>query len=239
MPSPTFQFKQFTIHHDRCAMKVGTDGVLLGAWVDLHGCQRILDVGTGSGLIALMLAQRSEAHIDAIEVDTDAVQQARENVQRSPWPTQVDVLEQSLQDYAQQHSYDLIVSNPPFFQPTQSNTKQQRRTARHQDSLTPAELVQHASQLLRANGQLSAIYPTQEYADFASLAAQHGFVCRRTLHVKGRDYKPVKRVLSQWSLTPDARDSECHEETLIIENHERHDYTPAYRALTRDFYLRF
>lgn len=115
MPNPYFSFKQFTVYHDRCAMKVGTDGVLLGAWADVSGARDILDIGTGTGLIALMLAQRSEAHIMAVDIDEDAVKQAKENVEKSPWPGRIEVERHDICCFNSDIRYDVIVSNPPYF----------------------------------------------------------------------------------------------------------------------------
>ena len=115
MPNPYFSFKQFTVYHDRCAMKVGTDGVLLGAWTDVSGARDILDIGTGTGLIALMLAQRSEAHIMAVDIDEDAVKQAKENVEKSPWPGRIEVERHDICCFNSDIRYDVIVSNPPYF----------------------------------------------------------------------------------------------------------------------------
>ena len=160
MPNPYFCFKQFTIHHDRCAMKVGTDGILLGAWADIGGALRVLDIGTGSGLIALMLAQRIKAAnkfaplIDAVEVDFSAGEQATENVRNSPWSESIRVHRSTIHSYAAPcpHRYNLIISNPPFFSSKLATEDQPRSVARHTQELTPEALAEIADQLLLEEG---------------------------------------------------------------------------------------
>ena len=146
MSNPFFQFKQFTIRHDKCAMKVGTDGVLLGAWAGTESCSRILDVGTGTGLIALMLAQRSKAVVDAIDIDADACLQAQENAESSLFAGRINVFHSDLADFAQAstHLYGLIVSNPPYFVDSLKCPNLQRNTARHTDTLTLEDLLQYS-----------------------------------------------------------------------------------------------
>src|SRR5436190_6902240 len=143
MSETTFRFKQFTIHQDKCAMKVGTDSVLLGSWVDTAQATDILDIGTGSGIIALMLAQKSFAQIDAIDVDGNACEQAEENFKSSPWMDRLHVIHQSFQDYATgtEKKYDLIVSNPPYFQDAFKPAEESKLKAKHGDLLCFAELV--------------------------------------------------------------------------------------------------
>jgi len=197
-----FRFKQFTIHQERCAMKVGTDGVLLGAWANVKEAQRILDVGTGTGLIALMLAQRTAhqttpAQIDAIEIDEAASQQARENVTNSPWPERVQVYHYALQEYMTRsiNPYDLIIANPPFFEKAHKAANPARSLARHNDTLTHDDLLDAACQLLTAKGCLSVIYPTEIAQHFLTRADTYGFVCQRKLRVKPTPMLPVKRIL--------------------------------------------
>ena len=161
MSNPFFQFKQFTIRHDKCAMKVGTDGVLLGAWAGTESCSRILDVGTGTGLIALMLAQRSKAVVDAIDIDADACLQAQENAESSLFAGRINVFHSDLVDFAQAstHLYDLIVSNPPYFVDSLKCPNLQRNTARHTDTLTLEDLLQYSRKLLAPQGRIALILP--------------------------------------------------------------------------------
>ncbi len=236
MAQSFFRFKQFTIHQDQCAMKVGTDGVLLGAWVKSDQAKRILDVGTGSGLIALMLAQRTnEAIIDAIEIDAAAVKQAAENAQNSPWSDRIHILHQSLQGYITTKTrYDLIVSNPPFFEEGTKASQQARTIARHNDSLKSEDLWQASQSLLQPNGRLAVIYPVEMAAQFIELGQKFGFKPQRCLNIKPTPYHPIKRKLVEF----ERQATEYQEETITLEV-ERHMYTPEFVALIKDFYLKY
>ncbi|MEQ8469446.1 tRNA1(Val) (adenine(37)-N6)-methyltransferase [Coleofasciculus sp. E1-EBD-02] len=236
MSNPYFRFKQFTVFHDRCAMKVGTDGTLLGAWTDITGVQSILDIGTGTGLVALMLAQRSRAYIDAVEIDPEACIQARENVEKSPWRDRIQVYLSSVQDYATTCSkrYDLIVSNPPFFDNASKASHKARTVARHSDSLKQLDLLQVAEQLLGENGRLAVIYPTESAQIFQEKAQAFGFYCHRKLSVKPTLASPTKRIvleLGKHQLT-------SQEKVLAIEA-TRRVYTPEFISLIKDFYLKY
>lgn len=248
-PGP-FRFKQFTLAHDRCAMKVGTDGVLLGAWVSLDQVTRVLDIGAGCGLLALMLAQRTgpDVHIEGVELEQAASQQAQENVAASPWPTQVQIVHRSLQAHIlkcqrEDTKYDLLISNPPFFVNSTKASAPQRSQARHTDTLGPDELLGAVKHLLVPGGRLALIYPTQEAEDFAQEAARQGLMYQRATYVSGTPDKPPKRTLMQWQKPTDKElesPSEAPQEssTLVIETGTRHNYTKAYCDLTKDFYLR-
>ena len=141
MPNSFFSFKKFTIHHDRCAMKVGTDGVLLGAWTDVAHSKHLLDIGSGTGLVALMLAQRCTGEITGIEIDKEAVEQSRENVAASPWKERIEILWQDVRQYTPNDLYDTIVSNPPYFVDSLKCPDGQRNTARHSDTLDADQLI--------------------------------------------------------------------------------------------------
>ncbi|MFV0535971.1 MAG: tRNA1(Val) (adenine(37)-N6)-methyltransferase [Dysgonomonas sp.] len=233
MPNPYFKFKQFIIYHDRCAMKVGTDGVLLGAWTNAQNIKNTLDVGTGSGLIALMLAQQNrDMHIDAIDIDNNAVEQAKENVMRSPFSTRIKCFNGSLQEYALScgQRYDLIVSNPPYFEQSLKPPKENRSIARHTDSLPIDDLVKLSSELLSHNGRLSIIYPF-EYKNFL-LEQDSLFVTRVTNVYPVPDSLP-KRVLVELS----KQKSSLEENDLLIEK-ERHVYSEEFISLAKDYYLK-
>lgn len=236
MSNPYFRFKQFAIFHDRCAMKVGTDGTLLGAWTDTAGVQRILDIGTGTGLIALMLAQRSQAQIDAVEIDENACLQARENVARSPWSDRIQVYHCPIQDYATTclERYDLIVSNPPFFENAYKAPQKERAIARHSDRLEKIDLLQAATQLLSETGRLAVIYPTEEAQIFQEKAEAFGFLCHRKLYVQPTLKIPIKRVLMELSQTQ----LQYQETTLTIQT-ASNIYTPEFITLIKDFYLKY
>ena len=231
-----FRFKQFTIQQDRCAMKVGTDGTLLGAWVDISGAQKILDIGTGTGLIALMLAQRSLAEIDAVEIDTDSSIQASENVERSPWSDRVEIDNYSIQKYADicQKRYDLIVSNPPFFENASKAKNQARTVARHTDFLSQADLLQAAVQLLSETGRLAIIYPVEQAENFQAKAEYFGLFCLRKLYVKPMLEIPTKRILMELS----KQQLPSEQDTQIIEDNQ-YLYTPEFISLIKDFYLKY
>ena len=191
-----FTFKQFHIDHSRCAMKVGTDGTLLGAWVRLPATTRsILDVGTGSGLIAIMAAQRSaEAHITAIDIDADCVAQARLNAEASPWNSRISVQHTSLQEFATEERFDVIVSNPPYFIDSLTSPDAGRTTARHTATLPFEELVSGVKRLLAPDGHFSLILPTVEAERFISAA-------RGVLFLSRHNYLP-QRSNSPSRVTP-------------------------------------
>ncbi|ERT04175.1 mycolic acid cyclopropane synthetase family protein [Lyngbya aestuarii BL J] len=234
--NPYFQFKQFTLFQDRCAMKVGTDGVLLGAWTDIKNTQTILDIGTGTGLVALMLAQRSTAQIDTVEIDKNSSIQAKENITQSPWKERIKIYHSSVQDYTKYCSkrYNLIVSNPPFFENAYKALKASRTVARHTDLLSPVDLLNVSQQLLDREGRLTVIYPTEAANRFLTLAEKSGFFCTQKLLVKPTPNRPTKRILMEFSQSQNNQP----ENTLTIET-ERHLYTPEFIDLVKDFYLKY
>lgn len=238
MPGTSFAFKQFTIHQDRCAMKVGTDAVLLGAWIVPNGSKTILDIGTGTGIIALMLAQKTEARIDAIDIDVDAVKQASQNISESKFADKIQVCLSSFQEYAKNTNkkFDLIVSNPPYFEQCLKPTDEQRSQARHAYTLPFEELVDGVSRVLEPKGKFCLILPKQEAERFRHLAEKKGLYLSKLLRIKSRADKDTdKRHLMQFEFVP----TEFSEKTLVIEKGERHDYTEEYKDFTRDYYVNF
>jgi len=232
-----FYFKQFTIEQDRCAMKVGTDGVLLGAWADVSNAQSVLDIGTGSGVIAIMLAQRAQqASIDAVEVDEDAYNQALENVEACPWNERLSVVHASIQDYANEgtHQYDLIVSNPPFFSGGTFSASQDRNSVRHTVKLPHGDLLQAARKLLSKTGRFCVVLPLIEGLRFAELAQTYHLFCTRMTEVRPKADKPVERLLMEFQ--QDERP--VQKDSLVIQHEERNDWTEAYIELTGAFYLK-
>ena len=240
MSSKSFAFKQFTIHQEKCAMKVGTDAVLLGAWAKTYGARRVLDIGTGTGVIALMLAQKCGAVIDAIDIDEDSVNEAKKNVEASPWKERVHVKHISLQDFAraQDERYELIVSNPPYFIDSLPATEESRTKARHTVLLPFTDLVEGASKLLTKDGKFCVILPPREGEKFKEIALAKGLHLTRITRVKTTPEKQEKRWLMQFAFTskPQVSDS-----TLIIEkdNLNAQHYTDEYKELTKDYYLYF
>lgn len=234
MPNPFFKFKQFTVYHDRCAMKVGTDGVLLGAWTDLSQTRRILDIGTGTGLIALMLAQRNpEAQITAIDIDAEAVKQACENFSASPWSNRLKAIQQDVCHYTEFSLFDTIVSNPPYFVDSLKCTDNQRTTARHTDSLDAKRLLKKVSELLAPDGRFSLILPADQTNELIRIAQIQGLHPSRLTQVITRPGLPPKRSLVEFQKA--VQPIQANE--LVIEL-ERHVYSEGYTSLTRDFYLK-
>jgi tRNA1Val (adenine37-N6)-methyltransferase len=235
MPNPYFQFKKFTIHQERCAMKVGTDGVLLGAWIDINGAKRILDVGTGTGLIALMIAQRSDALIDAVEIDESAADQAMENVANSMWASRIHIHFNSFQNFSNTDiKYDIIVSNPPYFTDCLPAPESKRSLARHNDQLSLKELVDGVVRLLSQLGRFSVILPANEYEIFRELALKLNLNENRRTIVYPSPGKDVKRILSEFAFYQ----KEFIENSIVIEKYGRHQYSGEFIELTRNYYLK-
>ena len=172
MSETTFRFREFTVHQEKCAMKVGTDAVLLGSWINPGNAINILDIGTGTGVIALMLAQQSTAVVDAIDIDEGAYQQARENFRISPWFMRMAVERISLQDFVKTYPnrYDIIVSNPPYFHNASKPSTESRLNARHATALSFEDLSMGVKQLLKPGGRFYVILPKQEGLEFMDIA---------------------------------------------------------------------
>jgi tRNA1Val (adenine37-N6)-methyltransferase len=235
MPNDYFRFKQFTINQGRCAFKVGTDGVLLGAIADVSEVKSILDVGTGSGLIALMLAQRSGADICAIEPDHESFIQATENVKNSGWSDRIEVIETDLQKYSPVKRFDLIVTNPPYFRDSIRNTDIRKSVTRHNDTLPSSELLNCVSRLLDDNGTFQLIMPYAEGNVFIAEAAGHGFYCNSILKIRPLPSSEIRRLILNFS----RHKQKLAEKFLTIGYGKRHDYTDEYKELTKEFYLKF
>ena len=237
MANPYFRFKKFTVYHDKCAMKVGTDAVLLGAWADTSFCRNILDIGTGTGIIALMLAQRSQATVEAIDIDKEACVQATENAAASPYTERIKVVHASCADFAasnQQKRYDLIVSNPPYFINSLKCPDNKRTVARHTDTLLLSDLIREAQTLLSPSGRIALVLPYERLEEVKALAsANHLYICRQTDVIPTPGAAP-KRLLVELSTT---EENIKNRDTLTIEE-ARQQYTPEYIALTKEFYLK-
>ena len=251
MASACFRFKQFTVWHDRCAMKVGTDGVLLGAWCPVGELRssggeefrslgvptKVLDVGTGSGLIALMLAQRIQgAQITAIDIDARAVEQARYNFGVSPWSDRLECHQQALQELEGEGIYDLIVSNPPYFQDSLKNPDSQRAMARHTDTLSYEELLKHSARLLTKEGIIALVLPIEAEQQIITLAQSLGLYPTHITHVYPKPGKAAKRLLIAFSPSPLTYSLSPIAYSLTLES-ETAPRSEAYIELTKEFYL--
>lgn len=242
MGAPVFHFKQFSVEHDKCAMKVGTDGVLLGAWSPLpstSSCARVLDIGIGSGLIALMIAQRlrqeaQEFTIYGIDIDPDAVKQSLINFQQSPWAGHLTSQHCTLQQYQVDEPFDLIVSNPPYFQNSLKNPNNARATARHTDSLPYNELLDHASRLLGQNGILALILPAEAEKEILLLAQEHHLSPTHITYVHSKPGKSAKRILLAFTKTTTYVPFITEHFYVESENSPRSE---EYQQLTQEFYL--
>ena len=235
--SKPFKFKNFSINQDKCAMKIGTDGVLLGAWTDLESNPySILDIGAGTGLIAMMLAQRSEAEvIDAIEIDGDAYEQCVENFEASNWSNRLFCYHAGLDEFVDEMEdiYDFIISNPPFYSEDVASGNKARDIARQNSSLPFDELLEGVAKLLTEDGIFATIIPYKEEVSFIGLAKENGLHPRRILRVRGNSTSPLKRSLVEFGFNQ----SNCSEQQLTIET-KRHEYTTEYQELTKAFYLK-
>ena len=243
MGSPYFRFKQFTVWHDRCAMKVGTDGVLLGAWAGQGRPGKILDVGTGSGLVALMLAQRfPEAQVTGIDSDAEAAAQARENFAGSPWPQRLRAAHISLQEFcrgtaatAAARRFDLIVSNPPFYDTTLTSPDPLRTAARHTGGLTHEELLLLSAGLLSDTGVFSLIVPSESEKSILRLADRSRLHLHRLTRVYSKPSPRPRRILASFGRLPVPSPAE---DSLTLTDSEG-ARSPEHLSLTRDFYLEY
>jgi tRNA1Val (adenine37-N6)-methyltransferase len=241
MSNKPFHFKEFTIHQDKTAMKVGTDGVLLGAWVIFNeNSKNILDIGTGTGLIALQLAQRSsfnkvDIEIDALEIEPNAYEQAVENFENSDWRNRLFCYHTSLQEFLNEfdEKYDLIISNPPYYTDTYKHIEKNRALARHNQSLSFKALLSATVKLLSKKGSCAFIIPFKEEEDFLEIASQNKLFPQRITRVKGNVNTDFKRSLIQLSF--DRSEAEIDELAIEI---ERHIYTEKYKDLVKEFYLK-
>lgn len=232
-----FQFKQFTVNQDQCAMKIGTDAVLLGAWTSIETNPfSILDIGAGTGVLSLMLAQRSHAEvIEALEIDDSAYEQCVDNFEQSPWNDRLFSYHASLEEFAEEieDKYDLIVCNPPFYAEDYKTESSQRDLARFQDAMPFEHLLDSVVTLLSEEGIFSVVVPFSEEKKFITLASQASLFPEQILHVRGNPSSEIKRSLIEFSFVK--KNLEIKE--LIIET-SRHIYTEDYINLTKDFYLK-
>jgi tRNA1Val (adenine37-N6)-methyltransferase len=236
MANNYFNFKQFTIYHDKCAFKVGTDGVLLGAYANISSAEKILDIGTGTGLIALMLAQRSNAMITAIEPDSESFVQACSNIEGCKWNDRIKAENVLLQNFFPgNQKFDLIVTNPPYFTNSLKNPDPGKAAARHNFQLGNEDLLQGVSRLLSEDGKFQIILPYPEANVFIAEAQAYGFYCNDILKIKPIPSGEIRRMI----MTFTRRRQKLTEKFLTIEHGKRHEFTEEYINLTKEFYLKF
>lgn len=233
MSNPYFSFKQFTVWHDQCAMKVGTDGVLLGTWANVSDAKTILDIGTGTGLMALIAAQRnSEANITGIDIDFAATEQAAENVKKSPWKDRIKIELDDVRKFRPEKSFDAILCNPPYFQNSLKCPDQQRAIARHTDALSLDELLGCVRKLINDNGEFSVILPCIEGKELENLAFIHSLYTARRTYVHTTSESAPKRILLSFKKT----------QVPVVEKHltigrDKSSYSEEFKNMVAEFYL--
>ena len=234
MSNNYFKFKQFTIEQDGCAMKVGTDGCLLGGWFNCDECEKVLDIGCGTGLISIMAAQRSDAHITGIEIDRTAALQARKNADNSPWGSRIDIINCDFLDYETERKYNAIVSNPPYFVNSLKCDDSSRTLARHSDSLDCKILFKKSIELLDEGGSVSIVIPCDIMDEWKMAAMEHGLYPTRITFIKTTPQKTPKRVLIEFRANSNAV---VVESTLILETSPG-EYSDDAKKILGDFYLK-
>jgi len=229
-----FKFKQFEVAQDKSAMKIGTDGVLLGSWSDLENSRNILDIGCGTGLICLMSAQRNPSSlITGIELEVNAFKQATKNCKKSKWSNRISIIHSSLQSFHSSSKFDLIISNPPFFSGSTESEDLERNLARNTHTLPFKYLIEKSKALLDKNGKFIVIVPFACITKFCDLANSNNLFLNKICFIKGNISSPIKRIMMEFSLA----NSELIKEELTIEV-DRHQYTKEYISLCKDFYLK-
>jgi tRNA1Val (adenine37-N6)-methyltransferase len=237
MSNDFFRFKRFTVHQAHAAFRITTDSVLLGAWAAIESAGTILDIGTGTGLLALMAAQRSKAQVVAIEPDPGSFMQAGINFAASPWHDRLKLWHTTLQDFRPEGEmlFDAIITNPPYFVDSLVNPDEAKARARHNITLSRADLLGAVTRLLNPGGLLHLVLPVAGGEQFLTLAGSYGLYCRRQLSVRPTPAHPPSRILM--SLSRDA--AVCADEEIVIEKGGRQIYSDEYVSLTKDFYLKF
>jgi len=233
-----FRFKQFQVQQDRSTMKVNSDGVLIGAWVNVDGAKSILDIGTGTGVIALMAAQKNNsAKVVGLEIDAESCAQARENFEKSPWSKNLEVVEDSIQNYGIecQQKFDHIISNPPFFSGGTLSDNQPKNVVRHTVKMAHGDLIMAIRRLLSNEGKVSIILPVIEGLRFVELVERNRFYVTRKTKMRPRASKPVERLLFEFRSSKPS--SELIEEEIVMYNDGDNEYTSQYKELTKEYYL--
>ncbi|MDG2369181.1 MAG: methyltransferase [Flavobacteriales bacterium] len=231
-----FKFKKFSIQQTNAAMKIGTDGILLGAWAEVKHSKLLLDIGTGTGVIALMQAQKNkETTIDALEIDINACIDAKFNFEKSPWKNRITLHQCSLEKFNKKIKYDTIISNPPFYESSLVANTQSRTVARHTSTLHYNHIIEFCKSSLSSSGNLSLILPVTQGNKCIIKAQKSGLYLKRKCNVFSKKSKLQHRLLLEFSF----KNQTPEENNLIIENEKRHDYTDHYKELTKDFYIIF
>ncbi|MEP4533286.1 MAG: methyltransferase [Cyclobacteriaceae bacterium] len=234
MPNNYFQFKQFRILQGECAMKVTTEGCLFGAMIAPIKSGRFLDIGAGTGLLSLMLAQRSaESVIDAVEIDSQAAEQARTNFMDSPWANRLTCLQTSIQHFLAPEKYDLIISNPPFFKESLKGSSKSKNVAKHEQSLDQSDLIASIDRLLADNGRFWVLYPPLEAEQFADLAGVWGYEKMTCIHVYDKPGSKMIRIVQQFGRESDG---ECNPQDFHIKT-DSESYSNGFSSLLAPYYL--
>lgn len=237
MPKSLFRFKEFDVRQDISPMKVGTDSVLLGAWADVPYSGNILDIGTGTGVLAMIAAQKSRGMVTAIEPDRPSYFQASENFSLSPWSERFNMINTSLQEFAENDTerFSFIISNPPFHKETITPPDAGRKNARNSESLPPDVLIRSIATLLKLDGSAAIIYPYNQLKLLENLITENGLFISRKLLVRPVPGKDYHRILLQFGFV----NADTKTDELVIETGKRHHYSNEYKALTEAFYLYF
>lgn len=236
MPKNFFTFKHFTIHQDRCAMKVCTDACILGASTDVDHVKNILDIGTGTGLLSLMLAQRSKAKIDAVEIDGDAYSQAINNVSESAFGDKISVFHEDIKLFDSLNSYDLIISNPPFYQKSLKSADVRANKAHHAVELSLEALIDAVARLLKPKGRFVVLLPPFEVEKLIQLARKKELYLSKKILIQHDESKPIFRVIATFQ---NIQILDYQEETLVIHEKDSKTYSEKFRRLLKDYYLIF
>lgn len=234
MDTRPFYFKQFMMYHHRSTMKIGTDAVLLGRWADVENVSSAVDIGTGSGIIPLMLAQRGVQHVDAVEIDAQSAHEAKENFELSPWRERLDVACGDVRQLSETSpmKYDLVISNPPFFTDFFKGEQERRNLARHTDSLSFGDLCKSARNYMNADSRFALVLPMLESIKFKEIAGQNGLFVKRQLYIVPVEGKEPNRINMELVLKP----TNCVSETFTIRKSDS-TFTDEYREFLKDYYI--
>lgn len=235
MSNTYFQFKQFTIHQEKAALKVCTDACIFGAWVAqrMPFTGRVLDIGAGTGLLMMMLAQQTDLYVDGIEIDPDSFQQATANIQANPWKERLQVLQGDVKTFSFQHTYDGIITNPPFFENDLISNQQKEQVAKHSTALTLEDLIAAIQNNLTPEGQFAILLPYHRHDYFTKLAFEFGYHLNEQVWVKQHEKKSdYFRTISIYS-----RSAKKYEPDFLSIRNDQNEYTPAFTALLKDYYL--